>query len=70
MKAMLTNDSFYVELEQRDRLAIADPAISPAAKWRERAIAASSVAILALIVLGFLALRLWISLPSWVHFGD
>jgi hypothetical protein len=67
---MLTNDSFYVDLEERERLAIADPAISAAAKWPERAIAAITFAIIAMIVLGLLALRLWLSLPNWVHFAD
>jgi len=67
---MLTNDSFFSALEEQERMAIADPAISPASKWRGRAIAAITCAILALIVLGLLALRLWIALPSWVHFAD
>jgi hypothetical protein len=67
---MLTNDSFFSALEEQERIAIADPAISPASKWRERAIAAFTFAILALMVLGLLALRLWLSLPNWVHFAD
>jgi hypothetical protein len=67
---MLTNDSFFSALEEQERMAIADPAISPFSKWRKRTIAAITFAIFALVVLGLLALRLWLSLPNWVHFAD
>jgi hypothetical protein len=67
---VLTSDPFYVESEERERVALADPTTSPASKWRESMVAAISFAILGLVVLGLLALRLWISLPSWVHFAD
>ncbi|HEV2551952.1 MAG TPA: hypothetical protein VGU20_31885 [Stellaceae bacterium] len=67
---MLTNDSFYVALEERERMALAKPANRAPAKWRDRVTVALSFAALGALILGLLALRLWLSLPSWVHFAD
>jgi hypothetical protein len=67
---MLTNDSFFAALEERDRMTIATPTGRAASRWRERIIAALSFAALGGVVLGLLALRLWLSVPSWVHFAD
>jgi hypothetical protein len=66
----LTNDSFYVALEERERMAIAKPRHDSASKGRERLIAAFSFAALGALVIGFAALRLWLLLPHWVHFAD
>jgi hypothetical protein len=67
---MLTNDSFFAALEERDRMAIAKPTHDIAPKWRERLIVALSFAALGALIIGFAALRLWLLLPSWVHFAD
>ena len=66
---MLTNDSFCVALEERRRMAIAKPMHRAVPTWREAVIAALSVVVLGAVVLGLLSLRLWLSLPHWVHFG-
>jgi len=67
---MLTNDSFYVALEARERMAIAKPRHDSASEWRDRATIALSFAAFGALVLGLLALRLWLSLPNWVVFPD
>jgi hypothetical protein len=69
-RAVLTNDRFYVALEERERIAIVKPTHRSSAKWRDRTMVTLSSAALGMLVLGFLALRLWLSLPSWVHFPD